>query len=143
VVGADRVTLFFIFLILIATSLFVAHRRRWISNRTFAGLVGVAAVIAMFAAVGVFYMPAASQPTVQPAFVEHKIETPPAPVLQPTSLTATEDEHTIDISGDNNRVRLEYSKNATANKSDISGNGQKHTIFLNDENKIVLGLSGS
>lgn len=59
----DRVMCFVIVILIIATSLFVAHRQRWISDRTFTGLVGVAAVIAMFAAMAVFFVPVAPQPT--------------------------------------------------------------------------------
>lgn len=52
----------FLILALMAIILFLAHRRHWISNRTFNGIVGIAAIIAAFAALAVFIVPTAEQP---------------------------------------------------------------------------------
>ena len=47
----------FIILVLVGIVLFVAHRKRWISSRTFNAWVGIATLISMVAAVLVFVMP--------------------------------------------------------------------------------------
>ncbi len=111
-----------------AIVLFVAHRKQWISPRTFNGLVGIATIIATLATLSVFILPPAELPK----------ESLPTNIAVPEPTPVLPNKKSIDVIGQD--IRLSELK--TLINRDITTYPNKSNVaFVMDSAKTKNGFS--